>query len=72
MLALLYLKLSATKSWFDSATSCTDSSFRAYLKEYSKFLGGQMVALMSSIFINIGILGLDACFLLWRCFKGDL
>lgn len=69
---MLYLRLSDAKSWMESARACTDSSFGGYLKEYGRYLGGQMVGLMTSIFINIGILCLDACFLLWRCFKGDL
>lgn len=31
-----------------------------------------MVVTLSSIFVSLAIICLDACYLLWRWFKGDL
>lgn len=71
-LVVLYYQLSSAKYWFASAYSCTEGSFVYYLKDYEKFLGSKMVIALSAVFVSLGLICLDICYLLWRYFKGDL
>jgi hypothetical protein len=69
---ILYFQVKIAKEWFAGASICTEGSFIGYLKSYEQFLGGEMVIALTSIFVNLGLICMDICYLMWRYFKGDL
>lgn len=71
-LAVFYTLFSKAHDWYESATICTESLFKAYLATYKQYAGGCMVVVLAGVFVLAGMMLLDVSHFLWRLWKGDL